>query len=273
MTSPATFHPQISIVGLGKVGRTFARYFHNRGLSLAALIARSAPVLDIPAVVQSTRLQDIPQTTDWIILCLPESQIEQTAIELSRIDLKKDTVIAHTSGIASSESLTALSDLTSIIGSFHPIQSFDKLDMELHFLDGIACGIEGSSEFISRATSLCETLGWKSLVVQKEQKTLYHAACVFAGNFVSEILSAATALFQRVTQNPHPESALLPMVRKIVEQLEREGSITLTGPASRKDRDTIRRHAESLESVDENLSKLYRAISESIIDSTERHTR
>ncbi len=273
MTSPAPFHPQISIVGLGKVGRNLARYFHHRGLSLAALVTRSAPVQDIPAVVQSMRLQEIPQATDLIILCLPEAQIEQTAIALSKIDLKKDTVIAHTSGISSSESLTALSNISSIVGSFHPIQSFDQPDMDLHYLDGIACGIEGSSEFLSRATSLCETLGWKPLVVQKEQKTLYHAACVFAGNFVSEILSTATALFQRVTQDPHPESALLPMVRKIVEQLEREGSITLTGPASRKDRDAIRRHVESLEGVDENLSKLYRAISESIIASSERHTR
>ena len=78
------------------------------------------------------------------------------------------------------------------------------------------------------------------------QRPLYHAAAVFASNYLIVTGAIAEDLFRRAGV-PDPLAAMLPLQRASLDNVERLGAgAALTGPAVRGDAGTVERNLEAL---------------------------
>ncbi|HKI29785.1 MAG TPA: DUF2520 domain-containing protein [Actinomycetota bacterium] len=82
--------------------------------------------------------------------------------------------------------------------------------------------------------------------IADERKPLYHAAAVFASNYVVTVTALAEEL-ERVAGVPDPVAALAPLQDATLANVHRVGAAeALTGPAVRGDAITLQRNLEAL---------------------------
>ena len=87
------------------------------------------------------------------------------------------------------------------------------------------------------------------MTVPVARRPLYHAAAVFASNYMAGLIAAAGRLMAQAGV-PEDEAlqAILPLARGSLENLGRLGPVmALTGPVSRGDLETVRLHLRTLE--------------------------
>ena len=94
------------------------------------------------------------------------------------------------------------------------------------------------------------------------ERPLYHAAAVFASNYLIVTGAIAEDLFRRAGV-PDPLAAMLPLQRASLDNVERLGAgAALTGPAVRGDAGTVERNLEALRaSAPEMVGGVRRAVS------------
>jgi len=259
------------IIGAGNVGVQLFRYFlHNgfNGILVCRHAARSNALIEEfgPARIVST-IDEVEATFGWILLCTQDSLIGEAAKQLETSGrVYTQSIIAHTSGSVPSSVLAPLASRCRATGSLHPIQSFHSPNPGAVALEGIGCGVEGSDDFIEAAAGLAIRLDWRTVVVSSERKALYHAACVFAGNFPVALGEIARSIMAQAAKSPVAVSHLLPMIKSVSERLRFvPAAEAITGPASRGDKDTISSHYNALSELDPDAAKLYAAFTSKIL--------
>jgi len=89
-------------------------------------------------------------------------------------------------------------------------------------------------------------------------KALYHALCVMAGNFTTLLWSKALEGFEG--RLGLPREALLPFMAQTCSNTSTTGRMALTGPMARGDIETVTRDLRALE--DDPYARVYRAFAE-----------
>jgi len=107
-----------------------------------------------------------------------------------------------------------------------------------------------------RLNKVARELGGRPTVVGQEHRVLYHAAAVFASNYVDSVIREAVALLEVAGWSEKEATrGLLPLVMGAVDNIRERGAVAaLTGPIRRGDVATIRRHLDSLQVVDSRLA-------------------
>jgi predicted short-subunit dehydrogenase-like oxidoreductase (DUF2520 family) len=203
---------------------------------------------------------------DLCIIAVVDDAIATVSEDLAASTaLHSDALVFHTSGMRTSAALHALAAAGVHAGSIHPIQSFAD---PLGFTDttGIGCGIEGTDAFCEKAFALATSFGWKPLRIDAGQKALYHAACVFAGNFPTVLAAHADELLRSASGSASASTLpmLLPMMQTVIARLQDASPAdALTGPAARGQAEVVREHLSLLSTRHPTLAASYRALSES----------
>jgi predicted short-subunit dehydrogenase-like oxidoreductase (DUF2520 family) len=141
------------------------------------------------------------------------------------------------------------------IGSFHPLQSFPAPRPPDSFR-GITVGIDASTPTLRRRLErLAREIGASPLGVSDNQRPLYHAAAVFASNYVIAVVAEGVRLLEAIGwSRGKAERALLPLVEGVVANLRKGGTVgALTGPIRRGDAETVRRHLGALDGLRNEL--------------------
>jgi predicted short-subunit dehydrogenase-like oxidoreductase (DUF2520 family) len=137
-------------------------------------------------------------------------------------------------------------------GSFHPLQSFPEA-REPSAFRGITVAVDATSPALERRLrALARGIGAKPRHVGDSQRVTYHAAAVFASNFVDVVVAEAVRLLERIgwTEKESLE-ALMPLVEGAVSSIRRRGPVkALTGPIRRGDADTVSRHIAVMDNYD-----------------------
>jgi predicted short-subunit dehydrogenase-like oxidoreductase (DUF2520 family) len=252
-----------AIIGAGKVGTTIARFLLNQNHRLTTIVERNperqkALAEEFGHVEICTGVERIADAVSHIIICTSDQVIKSVAMDLAELPSLNATFIAHTSGLLSSTELEPLQDEERLIGSVHPIQSFHAMDLSPSHMHGIACGVEGNHAFVSEASALVESLGLKPIHIERNSKVLYHAACVFAGNFITALGEDARSILDKASVTPIEMHHILPMMIAVLKRLnDTSASDALTGPAARGDAESVSHHIQALKEVDEELSTIY----------------
>jgi predicted short-subunit dehydrogenase-like oxidoreductase (DUF2520 family) len=91
---------------------------------------------------------------------------------------------------------------------------------------------------------------------------LYHAAAVFACNYMVTLVKLATDLWQTFNIPPQKATqALLPLLKGTIHNIETVGiPQCLTGPIARGDTGTIRKHLDALNHKAPQLVATYREL-------------
>jgi predicted short-subunit dehydrogenase-like oxidoreductase (DUF2520 family) len=199
----------------------------------------------LPGLARS--LEQLP--TAIVFLAVPDDALSSVAERLAAAGARIPRTVSfvHLSGAQQLNALDALGGRHAV-GSFHPLQSFPepRPPASLH---GIVIGIDASSPaLLRRLAALTRALGARPKRVDDSQRALYHAAAVFASNYVDVLLGTAVKLLQQTGWSEREATAgLLRLTEGMLETVRKRGPVrALTGPIRRGDVNTVERHLAAL---------------------------
>ena len=260
---------KLNIIGAGKVGRVLGRLFaHNGVFDLQDVLTRS-PASAVQACAfmgggtACTSLDAMREAEVWM-LAVGDDQIASACAQVAG-RLKPGAVVFHCSGARSSSELASASQAGALTASVHPIRSFaDPAQVAEHF-GGTFCGIEGDAAALAMLSSAFEAIGARPVAIDAAAKTVYHAASVFASNYLVTVLDAALRAYQAAGVSEEVARQLAaPLATETMANVFRLGAAAaLTGPIARGDFDTVARQQAALDNWDGATGELYRALAAS----------
>src|SRR5262249_27077269 len=199
----------ISWIGCGKVGRTLARALKNAGYSIVVIytphpqstrearsfIGAGEAGSDPVAAARSGSIHFITTNDDSIPLVVAD-------IDQNGPDNFRDHYFFHTSGALGSEVLEPLKKKGAEVGSIHPLQVFANPAKALETLPGIYYAIEGGDKAMSLAIQMVDRLQGKLLLIPTGRKILYHAAGVFAANYLTVLVNIVLSIMEDIGEDP-----------------------------------------------------------------------
>lgn len=248
---------RIAIIGPGRMGLALgAALSQAKAAEELVFYGRSSeppphPLFDGRSehVTYRTGVGPIPDGTGALILAVPDDALRDVANQAARAGAApRGCVALHLSGALSTDVLAPLSLAGFMVGSLHPLQTIADPWSGADRLRGCAYAIAGEPAALMIAREIVGSLGGWTLVVPPTLRPLYHAAAVFASNYV---VAAAAVVARTLAEAGIPESdavaAALPLMRGTIDNVEQLGfGASLTGPVARGDVDTVRLHLSRL---------------------------
>lgn len=251
------------ILGAGRVGLSLGLALHRaRFVGSLWISSRSSdpprhPLFEsnqpIARLLSGNAVPDTPP--DIVVLAVPDAAIAQVAGWLADVVSGSATPVLHTSGAFDSGVLEILRSRGNPAGSIHPLVSLPDPIAGADRLTGAWFALEGDALAIEVGRGIVRALEGKVLTVDRQSKPLYHAAAVFASNYLVAILAVAERL--AVESGAHREDAreaLTQLARGAVDSVADLGPVNaLTGPISRGDESVVRSHLSRLSPEDAAL--------------------
>jgi predicted short-subunit dehydrogenase-like oxidoreductase (DUF2520 family) len=185
-----------------------------------------------------------------LFLAVPDGAVSSYAAELARLAIPRRLSIVHVSGTLGLDALDSLRPHHAV-GSFHPLQSFPAPRTPDAFR-GITVGVDASTPSLRRRLAkLARDIGARPRQIADSQRALYHAAAVFASNYVIAVVYEGTRLLEASGwPRAEAERALIPLVEGTVANLRKRGTAgALAGPIRRGDVITVNRHLRALSAL------------------------
>jgi predicted short-subunit dehydrogenase-like oxidoreductase (DUF2520 family) len=241
----------VAVVGAGRVGTALAVLLRRAGHAVTAVSGRDAtparaerylpgvPVL--PAV-------EVASSADLVLLGVPDDALPDTALMLAETaTFRPDAWVVHVSGASGLEVLAPVVAAGARRLAIHPLQTVPDVEGALERIPGSAVAVTADDEEGERlGERLTLDVGGRPFRLADERRPLYHAAAVFASNYVVTAAGVAEELF-REAGVPDPRAALLSLARASLDNVARLGPAdALTGPAVRGDAGTVARNLEAL---------------------------
>jgi len=249
---------RITLIGSGNVATHLGAAFKNAGHKIVQVYSQneqhSALLAYHIGAEAITDLTQINPKTDVFIIAVADDAIAGIAEQLA----KHNILIAHTSGATSLYNLTAFTDKA---GVFYPLQTFSKTK-EVDFRTVPLC-IEGTNQDITQTLKeLAQSISNNVYTIDSNQRKTLHLAAVFACNFPNYLYRVAQQL---LAEQNMPFDLLRPLILETAEKVQEHFPAEVqTGPAIRRDQQTILNHLQMLKNKPE-LEQLYRLLSQGII--------
>jgi len=204
------------------------------------------------------------RAADVWMLATPDAQIGDAARSLASLAVQWPPAMAfHGSGALTAETLSPLAARGWGTGSAHCILSFAAAQAAVAQFPGTACALEGDAAVCALLQPAMQRIGAQCFGIASKDKVLYHAAAVFATNFLPVLQSLA----EQAWQDSGVPTALLPSLRasllsNAVANITSLGpKQALTGPAARGDTQAITRQARVVHAWDPQAGAAYEALS------------
>lgn len=262
----AKYPKRISIIGSGRVGTTLARLFHRNGVyQLGELLCRSQSSAKLAVEragggIACNSWQDL-QASQIFLLAVPDDMVRRTDERLAATGLiGRETIVFHCSGSLTADELEFSTVAGAAVASIHPLLTFAEPVSTAERFSGTSCFTEGDDTACAELFRAFERIGAVVRRIEPSAKPLYHAALVFASNYLLALLNVSERLL--VTSGVDSSSAL-ELLRPLVEATVSNGfsmglPAALTGPVVRGDVAVVSKHIEELGEIDPQLALLYR---------------
>jgi predicted short-subunit dehydrogenase-like oxidoreductase (DUF2520 family) len=269
---------EISIVGAGTVGTALAVLLAGAGADILAVSGREAthrrvarylpgvPVLAPGAAAAAGEL---------VLIATPDDRIAEICRDISEAGgFRRGQTVAHLSGATGLDALRPAIDAGAAPLSLHPLQTFPSVDAALARLPGTTIAVTARDDVVAAlGERVARDVGAEPFRLPEEAKPLYHAAAVFASNFVVAIAGVAEALFTEAGLH-EPLERFLPLSRASLEHAAELGpAAAMTGPAIRGDAGTVERNLAALEAAAPDDVESYVALTRIALDVGERSGR
>lgn len=239
----------LTIVGAGRVGTALGVLLQRAGHRVIAVSGRS----ETPARVQRY-LPGVPvlpprqavNGANVVILGVPDDSIRVLCSNVST-GLQRGMVVVHLSGSLGLDVLAPAAHWGAYPVALHPLQTIPHVEGGLKRLPGSAFAVTAAHETAWQlGERLTREVGGVPYRVRSELKGLYHAAAVFASNYLTTVEAIAERLFAAAGIRD-TRTALGPLAVATLSNVVREGpSNALTGPVVRGDVGTIERNLDAL---------------------------
>ncbi len=265
----------IAIIGFGKLGSALYYELKSKGYNINAVIDKN--IITNNKIKQINKnikvIHSINSLTktgfDVLIIAVKDSQIESVVRQINKLGIDfSDKIVFHTSGAKSSEILKIKGLLNINKGSFHPIQTFTNIsNKDTGLLRRIYIGIEGGHRFINFASGVIRKLKSNRILINSQNKEMYHLASVFSSNFLVSYLSILEKI--SIKAGIPKEKALnlyKPIIYKALENIFELGTVkSLSGPFERGDIDTVKMHLGKIKK-EKVIKELYLILGKEALD-------
>ena len=246
---------RIVLIGFGNVAQHLLQAFaQSDAIEVIQLFARNKEKASL--LLDSTKITDNLATlkeADLYIIAISDNAIAEVAKQLHF----QNKLVVHTSGSVSIDALCA----TNRKGVFYPLQTFSK-NKEVNFKEIPICIEAENLEDYKLLETIAKSISDKVFSIDSNQRKALHVSAVFVCNFVNHLYKIGNDICDA---NGIPFEILQPLI------LETANKITMlspneaqTGPAKRKDTQTINAHLQFLS--DNNQQEIYKILTKSIID-------
>lgn len=253
--------PALAVIGAGKVGGTLARLWYQAGYTVAGVYSRTDDhALRLAQMVEAQALHHPDaafEEADLVLLSVPDDAIASVVRQVKRADLSGKAVV-HTSGALDMEPLVPLAQRGAQIGGLHPALPFARVETAMAQIPGTVFALQAAGQPLrSWLVDLVAAVHGRTSWLEPGQKAIYHAALVIASNYTVVLAGVAERLLLGVgADRAAVQQILHTLLAATVENLRQmEPAAALTGPLTRADTGTLRRHLASL--PDEQLRDAY----------------
>jgi predicted short-subunit dehydrogenase-like oxidoreductase (DUF2520 family) len=258
---------RVAIVGLGRLGASLVRALLRAGVNVTGLtgttderVKQRAREWNLEGSV--TTLGRIADEAQLVFVTVPDGQLASVT---EKLEVGPGQNVVHCSGALGLAPLAAAQARGATCGAFHPLQSFGP-DAPADRFEGIAIGVDAEPPLDASLSELAERIGAHPFSLRGVDRARYHAAAVFASNYLVALHAAAGRIWRSAGL---PESAaraaLATLSRGAVENIAaHELAQALTGPIARGDATTVSGHLVSLSDDLPSLA-LYRALARELL--------
>ncbi|MFI4963377.1 MAG: Rossmann-like and DUF2520 domain-containing protein, partial [Legionellales bacterium] len=241
----------VNIIGAGNLGKTIGHLLvKNQLVSIAGLCNTSKKSVDasIKFIGDGRYFPSINLLPAADITCIttPDYLIEEACIALSKNPLlKQGSIVFHCSGSLTSDILKPVLDKGCYVASVHPMRSFAQPELSVEHYQGTYCAIEGETQAKTILSRLFEAIGSTTYEINKEKKSVYHAAGVFASNYLVTLAQQSLECLKEAgVEQETAMHLIINLMQGSVSNLEKTASpaASLTGPIQRGDVSTVKKH-------------------------------
>jgi predicted short-subunit dehydrogenase-like oxidoreductase (DUF2520 family) len=235
----------LGIIGGGRAAWAFGSAWRRIGWPISGVTLRGAS--EVPRLLDAPQrpVADLAADSDLLLIAVSDRAIHEVAgsVPVTR------AIIWHPSG-----------SLTSVRGGFslHPLRALPPVGEPSDIRDTLLVFEGNHGEIAERIAS---ALGARFAEIAPADKPRYHAAAVFASNYVAALLDIAHEL------NPVRDARddLVALAQSAIENWrQHEDARRFTGPAARGDRDVIKAHVNLLQ-TQRPLALIYELLADRII--------
>jgi len=270
----------LNLIGAGHVGRVLGRLFAQHGcFEIGQVLTRSASSAQAAAAFIGAGVAvdgyDRLRPAAVHLLAVGDDQIADACAALVRAVPLQDSIVFHCSGALASGQLQPARDAGALVASVHPIRSFaDPAAVAAQF-SGTFCGVEGDAAALAVLTPALQAIGAQPVSIDASAKTVYHAAAVFASNYLVTVLDAALRAYQAAgIPEAVARQMAQPLATESMANVFRLGAAAaLSGPIARGDRATVARQQQAVDAWDAATGDLYRALIAPTTDLAARKAR
>jgi predicted short-subunit dehydrogenase-like oxidoreductase (DUF2520 family) len=259
----------LSIIGAGHVGRALGRLLAGAPQSpfvLREVLARSPAsaqrAVDFIGAGAAAPSYAALAPADVYMLAVGDDQIVPACAALAAALPLQGAIVFHCSGALASDRLQAAGAAGAHVASVHPIRSFADPQAVADGFAGTFCGIEGDAPALAVLEPALLAIGARPVAIDAAAKTVYHAAAVFASNYLTTVLDAALRAYQAAgIPEAVARELARPLAAETVDNVFRLGAApALSGPIARGDMATVARQQQAVSAWDGPTGELYRAL-------------
>lgn len=251
----------LGFIGAGRTATALAFGLAKASYQVAAVSSRSAAsAQSLAQKVQGCRAlahpADVLQSCEVVFLTVPDDAIASVAAALP---WRPGQGAVHCSGALSLDVLAAARERGALVGALHPLQTFATRDASNYGLAGVTFAIEGEGSLGHWLEEVVRRMEGHSIHLSPQHRPLYHASAVMSCGYMATLLEAACTLWETMGfSREEAVKALLPLARGTLDNVEAQGARdAATGPITRGDTGTVRRHLAALATGAPDVVPLY----------------
>ncbi|RME85822.1 MAG: DUF2520 domain-containing protein [Caldilineae bacterium] len=263
-TSTSPLPLRIGVIGAGRVGGAMCLAAHAAGYPVVSIYSRTTEraraLCRATGAALAADIAAVATGASFILIAVPDDAI--AAVDAAGKDAwQPGSLVVHHSGVHPASVLEHAAAAGACTATLHPLQAVPSAEAGVELFKGSYFGISGHPRCLPVLESFVRGLGGHPLRIDDEAKPLYHAAAVFASNYLVACFAQAVRLLVELgISEEEAAAALLPLARGAVNNLAHPGlPDALTGPLTRGDVGTVRQHLQQLAEYPQTDS-LYRQL-------------
>lgn len=258
---------RISFIGAGKVGKALGLYFQLNGLIVQGYFSKTIESAEEAAGLTHSQvfrsLKDLVLNSDLIFITTNDNAIPEIVSQLVLTGcMQAQQLIAHASGVLSSQVLKPLEEIGCNVYAIHPLQAFKEPLLACQSLKTTCFTLEGTPAKMDVIQALFKKTNNPVLRIQADHKTLYHAGACIISNYLVTLMDLGFRFFEQAGMQPNEiYGAVSPLIMGTLQNIQNSGpGNALTGPIARGDTLTIRKHLEEISEKMPSELALYRLL-------------